>query len=797
MAGENTTQLGNQDVSAQLSNDVADFLMSSLFGAGWQNVVTAGEGGSYTTSLFAMFELFNSTVLAGVGFLITWTIVAGIAGAAYEGRSFGDKNGNLSLWTPSRMAYAVGILAPLPGIGLSALQAVILALSMTSVTLANNLVTSVIDVMTGSPVTGALKTDSVATSGQQVRPLILDMMSNDFREDIKDMFTLSMGINMPNDKKLNGTVVRKDSFVDEEAVGNPEDLNYTGASKVTWKYLAHDGTDVGFFELKCSPLDGTLGNNSFCASKAAVYDKAINQVNAITVSIKNDHVDKNFAEKSVDCPIAGGKKTPTECYVAKLTSVGTNMLSGIGTVISKELNGNNSKTGWKSEVDSLKKSIQSGGFMLLGSYYLRINQLNEMINESLKTKTTSLYSQDKAAEAVKEISGSLVTEENAGVQGKGIDISDRLAFSGQKAMMDRLEGGAQEKPESFFLNMWRAHYLGTVASSKMITLILAGNEPISQLQNIGLGLITATDGWILGVSAFRATAISTKETAKGLADSARAAPFGLGVALGAAAESANFFVRMAYHMSDQYFNLLSMWTNTIVSVLTLMMFFLAYYLPALPAILWLLAILGFLILVIEAVVAAPVWAAAHAIPEGEGIAGQHGKQGYMMLMNILLRPSLMVIGFFFSMALIWSFSMFSVYLMQNTLISNLEAKEGFENVVSSGFFFSFIMSFVSGIVLVGGTLIVVIHKSLNLVTWLPENVIKWAGGHGSSLGDQSDERRVAALIGSVGNTARPMGGTPKGGTEPEGGKDDKTPGTPGTPGGGKKDDNKANEISRQ
>jgi conjugal transfer/type IV secretion protein DotA/TraY len=53
----------------------------------------------------------------------------------------------------------------------------------------------------------------------------------------------------------------------------------------------------------------------------------------------------------------------------------------------------------------------------------------------------------------------------------------------------------------------------------------------------------------------------------------------------------------------------------------------AYYLPALPFILFLSGFCGWIILVVEALVAAPLWIAAHAMPEGEGMVGEHGKRG--------------------------------------------------------------------------------------------------------------------------------------------------------------------------
>ena len=35
---------------------------------------------------------------------------------------------------------------------------------------------------------------------------------------------------------------------------------------------------------------------------------------------------------------------------------------------------------------------------------------------------------------------------------------------------------------------------------------------------------------------------------------------------------------------------------------------------------------------------------SHAVPEGEGLAGQHAKQGYMLFLNIATRPLWMVFG---------------------------------------------------------------------------------------------------------------------------------------------------------
>ena len=53
---------------------------------------------------------------------------------------------------------------------------------------------------------------------------------------------------------------------------------------------------------------------------------------------------------------------------------------------------------------------------------------------------------------------------------------------------------------------------------------------------------------------------------------------------------------------------------------------LAYWLPALPFFMWDLAVLGNYLLVLIAFMAAPLWMAAHAMPEGDGFSGDHARQ---------------------------------------------------------------------------------------------------------------------------------------------------------------------------
>lgn len=72
---------------------------------------------------------------------------------------------------------------------------------------------------------------------------------------------------------------------------------------------------------------------------------------------------------------------------------------------------------------------------------------------------------------------------------------------------------------------------------------------------------------------------------------------------------------------------------------------LAYILPMLPYFFWFAGVLGWIVLVLELLIAVPLWMFAHITYRGEGLHGR-GFQGYSMLLNMLFRPALMLIGLF-------------------------------------------------------------------------------------------------------------------------------------------------------
>jgi len=76
-----------------------------------------------------------------------------------------------------------------------------------------------------------------------------------------------------------------------------------------------------------------------------------------------------------------------------------------------------------------------------------------------------------------------------------------------------------------------------------------------------------------------------------------------------------------------------------------------FVLPFMPFIYFMFAVSGWLKSIFEAMVAMPLWALAHLRIDGEGLPGPGATQGYFLLLEIFLRPTLIVFGLLASISI--------------------------------------------------------------------------------------------------------------------------------------------------
>lgn len=157
---------------------------------------------------------------------------------------------------------------------------------------------------------------------------------------------------------------------------------------------------------------------------------------------------------------------------------------------------------------------------------------------------------------------------------------------------------------------------------------------------------------------------------------------------------------------------------------------LSVYLPLVPFVVWFGAAINWLIVVGEAVIAAPLWALTHLGGDGGDGLGARTSHGWIFLLNVMVRPILMVCGFFLGGA-----CMIAGGTLLNQLFGISIANAQFDSttgVVSVIFMLGIYVSMATNLV----------HSCFNLIFIVPDQVINWVGGHASAALGRDDNDRM-------------------------------------------------------
>ena len=170
---------------------------------------------------------------------------------------------------------------------------------------------------------------------------------------------------------------------------------------------------------------------------------------------------------------------------------------------------------------------------------------------------------------------------------------------------------------------------------------------------------------------------------------------------------------------------------------------LAAVIPFIPSIMWAGAILNWLVIVVEAMFGAPLWAMVHLDLEGEGLTTSRTAHGYMFILNLLFRPIILVGLFYFSQA-----------LMNGVFGLFLGAIAGFiSNLASDGAsWWADLMVIIGAIWVVVAFAETVISRSMGVLLSAPDQILGWVGGHFNPVGAGANFDQVIGNSGA--NSAR-------------------------------------------
>lgn len=181
-------------------------------------------------------------------------------------------------------------------------------------------------------------------------------------------------------------------------------------------------------------------------------------------------------------------------------------------------------------------------------------------------------------------------------------------------------------------------------------------------------------------------------------------------------------------------------------------FLLSYIFPLMPFFIWTGAVTAWILLVVEAIIAAPLWAVMHLTPHGDDMTGSGGN-GYRLVLSLLLRPVLMVFGLVAALA---------ITAVMGDVLNKMFAGVFILSQTDSGLLIKIFGNYVAAPIVYGAMMFTFVKKMFDIITHLPDELLNWIGGGGPQLGQFADamggERShtylaAAAVGGAAGRSA--------------------------------------------
>ncbi len=183
-------------------------------------------------------------------------------------------------------------------------------------------------------------------------------------------------------------------------------------------------------------------------------------------------------------------------------------------------------------------------------------------------------------------------------------------------------------------------------------------------------------------------------------------------------------------------------------------FYFGVFLPSLPYTIFMVVFAGWILAVLQSLIAAPLWAVMHMTPDRTFIGSQ--SQGYLLLLSLFARPALAVVG------------LFGAILVSDPMIDYI-AKGFFSMrgaVVTStgtvGTIASF-LTFAWWFMVFGLTLLPVLYMTFGLPQILPDHVLRWIGAGISDLGETNAVSQMRGGMAGAAARGSIPDGSPKGG----------------------------------
>lgn len=716
------------------AEDVSMKMLRALFGG----LIEDGGSGISNDPILEPIKALNSGALIVGGILAAYTILAGTVGTAHDGEMLGKRLS--SVWVPIRYSIGTALVLPVISGGYCVIQLLVMWVIMQGIGLAGSVWTAYIGNSADMVPTGTVSLADIGKvedlSSFIIRSHACNAVNAQQQEEQLVTYKQTAG-EVPKDKQtVWGTFNYTQNGQASGKVFGRRSYSYTGTAAMTVINGVIDGYNsvANFFRDKPVSADPNRSNQVYdfervCGFLNFGYNQTKMGTYNSTLTTQSGYLGTEIATGFAPVDVSAiydMHKAQTEVLVTSLETDAFAMIakddfneedavkmvekarsfaSEYASAIQTAANGVQGTDAWQ----AMKDAASNQGWMMAGAWFTRIVIINNTIRSAMDAFPTfndswmygkiNIWSWITDADYRKQIAKISLVSTVFGTQGS-IAAAKELATKRNEENVKNDQANRSET--GFFSGLLEDMFHGVAKAITGIDMTEIQNDnrhPVIILSELGHNLT-------------RAVAIMTVSvTIVGIA-------------------------------SNSLLTTLNLFFGLPLTSIIIMAFTAEFVIPTLPYIIWIGAIVGWLLLVVEAIIAAPLWAIMHLHPNGDDLTGRGG-DGYKLVLSLIFRPVLMVFG------------MIGAILISSIIgeFINKTFYSVFRNSVQNSTGISAFAVLIMGIFLYISLMFTFVKKTFSIIHLLPDQLMRWMGGSTGGLGDMASGFQESAEKTSQGAAA--------------------------------------------
>lgn len=689
----------------------SSIFLNQIFGPIFPSVT----GGSSATVFSTIIGYFNVIMLVIGGILFFYNATVGLLQSAHEGKVLGQNWS--SLWAPLRILFAVGLLVPVPGLGgYNLVQAGVAYVVKGSTNIASAVWSTSAELVISGRV-------PITVAPAMMPPGVIRTLYHNAACEaiINEQMRRAAGSRPPFSiiplitNEADG-VVRFTSALNANGQTTQQNICGNFSTPSLPSYITRIDDEA---EVVISAIPVNARNEIAQQFGSMHFDVLINtktSMRQLTSSILSDILEGTPTLPDLSDPIQQALTAANE----RLSSGSSRILDAAvgvdrrGAEARQALLNRIRGTCVQGTSDALSMRCYGEGWIGAGSWYMMFAQLNNELS--------SLFNARPSASEGFYVATPDPTDRNIHVASGGSrwrSNANMLDATGIQLAMDRYMEAFDRSTQGmaalgFPMSGTHLAQLSDTNASSTLLRIPGLETSISELRNWAIGNFSPgnrswADDPMIGMSALGAFLLNVS-----------------GVLL-AAATVTGFFTGGGVAIMIMPLFVAMITAGSILHML----------LPIMPFVFWILAVTGYFILVIEAMIAVNLWAIAHMRMDGQGISGEAGRNGWLMLLALLMTPVLMIFGFLIGMV---------IFRVTSALL-DIGLFQALSGILGGSLWITF-LAIVTYSIFMSIFYMVLLERSFSLVSEFPGRVLRWMGA-GAQLtnGEESRVRMAAAGAG--------------------------------------------------